>query len=122
MYWIDKDAKESRRKERVKKILDVTNRVSIRFQSLGVKRKSVIVAAADLGDIYQYADDVLQLIDLVLETPPNELDKLETIFVSLRVILGELKDHAAHARIPLEYLADFCDSHKSVETQKQDIV
>jgi hypothetical protein len=118
MYWLNEKIKESERKKRTKQVLDITNRLGIKLQSLGIKKKSVMMAAADLGDIYQYAKDIQQIVDLILELPSSEWDKLETAFVSLRVILGEMKEHSAHARLPLEYMADYCEKHSSAENKE----
>jgi hypothetical protein len=116
MYWIDK-LDENGKSARIKKVLETTNLLGEKIESLDVKRKSTLMIAADLGDLYQYADDLRVLIQLLIETPSTQNEKLADIFVSLDVILGEIKNHATHARPGLRNLADHCynDSSKKRE-------
>jgi hypothetical protein len=108
MYFINEDSEEERSK-RVKKIVEMTHQLGSKFEAMGVKRKSTLMASADLADIYRYAGDIRVLIDLLMKTPPSDKDDLQTICVNLRVILGEIKSHTSCARPQLDYLADFCE-------------
>jgi hypothetical protein len=92
----------------------MANQLGAKFESLGIKRKSVLIVSADLSDLYQYADDIRKYIELLLETPSSDLEKILELSVYLKVASGEMKDHIAHSRKPLEYIADFC-SDKAVK-------
>jgi hypothetical protein len=112
MYWIDDEIKAKKREERTREYFDITQKIQTKLESIGVKKKSAIIAISDIGSLYQYADDTKKLIELIIETPSTEWDRLEDIFVSLRIILGEMKDHIKDSRVPLDYLADYCERHK----------
>ena len=107
LYSDGKDEKQVR-EERVRIVLGMTAQLDTKLKSLGIKRKSALIATADLGDIYLYADDVRKYLELLLETPSSDLRKLGEICVDLRITLGEIKDHILDARIPLEYMAEYC--------------
>lgn len=102
-------------------VLGITNGLRSKFESWGVKRKSVLTAAADLGDIYLLADDVRKHIEELLETTTPNWDKLGDICTSLYVILGEIKDHISDSRRPLDYLAEYCCSKVPPEKTKRKI-
>lgn len=106
---------EQVRRERVNSIIEMANQLRAKLLSLGVKRKSVTSVATDLSDAYAYAGDVKKYIELLLHTDSYDWDKLEDIFVELRVITGELRDHIIDSRKPLEYLADYCCRRASLE-------
>jgi hypothetical protein len=107
--YIGTDNKEKIRKERVQATIEMSNKLGAKFESLGIKRKSILLVAADLGDLYQYANDVRKHIELLLETSSSDWDRMAEIAVSLKVTLGEIKYHIADARKPLEYVADYCE-------------
>ena len=71
----NKDEMKSR-KERVNIVLGKSRQIQHKLESLSIKRKSVFVLTADLSDIYLYAEDIRKFIDLLIETPTNELRKI----------------------------------------------
>jgi hypothetical protein len=109
MYFIDNNNSKEERNNRAQKVAEITHQIASKFESMGIKRKSTLMVSADLADIFQYAEDVRKLIPLFLDTSSSDKDALQTIFVSLKVILGEIKDHTSHARPQLDYVAEYCE-------------
>jgi hypothetical protein len=96
------------RDARVQQVLDMTAKLDAKIDSLGVKKKSVFMATSDLGDLYGYAGDIKKHLEDFVSVPPSEWRTMAKILVDLRVRLGEMKDHIAHSRATINYLADYC--------------
>jgi len=105
-------------KDKVRNIIKMNNKLKSKFTSMGIKRKSVMIAAADLSDIYYYIDDIKKDIDSFLETHASDWDKLLEIIVDLEVVLGELRVNIIESRKPLRIIAEFCENQMKNTTQQ----
>ena len=106
---IDNDINKNEFKEKTRIFLKRLKKLSDKFSSLGVKRKSVLSAANDICELYDDAAELITLVDSLLTVPSNDWDKLQDIFVDFDVCLWHMKDHLVHSRKASQYLAEYCD-------------
>ena len=88
---------------------EIRETLQAKFQSMGVRRKSVLTVSNDLAEIYSDVIDIKTEIEQLLDTPESDWDTLQTLIVDLRVRFWHLKGHLISARKPLDYLGEYCD-------------